>query len=158
MNKQDINLTLQDTEQLCRLYMECKLSVLEEKELQYVLTKLPYSTPCMNETRVLMGVALPPANKIPACRRFTLWKAAASVAVISAIGLTLFNIQYGHGTDSPAVCIAYTNGNILSEEQAILQIEADMKEAEIFLHQVAELNAQEQSKIDNLINHKPSEQ
>ncbi len=158
MNKQDINLTLQDTEQLCRLYMECKLSVLEEKELQYVLTKLPYSTPCINETRVLMGVAIPAANKIPAWRRFTLWKAAASVAVISAIGLTLFNIQYGHGTDSPAVCIAYTNGNILSEEQAILQIEADMKEAEIFLHQVAELNAQEQSKIDNLINHKPSEQ
>lgn len=158
MNKQDINLTLQDTEQLCRLYMECKLSVLEEKELQYVLTKLPYSTPCINETRVLMGVALPAANKIPAWRRFTLWKAAASVAAIAGIGVVMFNIQYGHGTDSPAVCIAYTNGNILSEEQAILQIEADMKEAEIFLHQVAELNAQEQSKIDNLINHKPSEQ
>lgn len=158
MNKQDTKLTLQDTEQLCRLYMECKLSVLEEKELQYVLTKLPYSTPCINETRMLMGVALPAANRIPAWKRFTLWKVAASVALISAIGLTLFNIQHGRGTDSPAICIAYTNGNILSEEQAILQIEADMKEAEIFLHQVDELNAQEQSKIDNLINNKPSEQ
>lgn len=158
MNKQDINLTLQDTEQLCRLYMECKLSMLEEKELQYVLTKLPYSTPCINETRVLMGVAIPAANKIPFWKRHTVLKAAASVAAIAGIGVVMFNIQYGHGTDSPVVCLAYTNGNILSEEQAILQIEADMKEAEIFLHQVAELNAQEQSKIDNLINHKPSEQ
>lgn len=158
MNKQDTNLTLQDTEQLCRLYMECKLSVLEEKELQYVLTKLPYSTPCINETRMLMGVAIPAADKIPFWKRHTVLKAAASVAAIAGIGLVLFNLLSGNVDDNQAVYIAYTNGTILNKEQSIFQVEADMKEAEIFLHQVAELNAKEQSKIDNFINHKPSEQ
>ena len=33
MNRQDIQLTLHETEQLCRLYMDCRLSVLEEAEL-----------------------------------------------------------------------------------------------------------------------------
>lgn len=55
MKEQDIKLTLQETEQLCRLYMDCRLSVLEETELQYVLGKLPYSSPCIDEVRMLMG-------------------------------------------------------------------------------------------------------
>ena len=34
MKDLDHILTLQETEELCRLYMECQLSVLEEKELR----------------------------------------------------------------------------------------------------------------------------
>lgn len=37
MKEHDVKLTLQETEQLCRLYMDCQLTVLEETELQYVL-------------------------------------------------------------------------------------------------------------------------
>ena len=36
--KQNANhITLEEAEQLCRLYMDCQLSVLEETELEYVL-------------------------------------------------------------------------------------------------------------------------
>lgn len=59
MKEHDVKLTLQETEQLCRLYMDCKLTVLEETELQYVLGKMPYSSPCIDEARMLMGVSLP---------------------------------------------------------------------------------------------------
>lgn len=41
----ETTLTMQETEQLCRLYMECRLSVLEETELCYLLQKLPYTSP-----------------------------------------------------------------------------------------------------------------
>lgn len=59
MKEHDVKLTLQETEQLCRLYMDCKLTVLEETELQYVLGKMPYSSPCIDEVRMLMGVSIP---------------------------------------------------------------------------------------------------
>ena len=36
-------LTLQDIEELCRLYLDCELSVLEEQELEYVLLNTSYS-------------------------------------------------------------------------------------------------------------------
>lgn len=59
MKEHDVKLTLQETEQLCRLYMDCRLTVLEETELQYVLGKMPYSSPCIDEVRMLMGVSIP---------------------------------------------------------------------------------------------------
>lgn len=66
MKEHDVKLTLQETEQLCRLYMDCRLTVLEETELQYVLGRIPYSSPCIDEVRMLMGVSMPPkAFKTP---------------------------------------------------------------------------------------------
>lgn len=47
-------LSLQDTEELCRAYLDCRLSVLEETELRYVLDKLPYASPIINETKASM--------------------------------------------------------------------------------------------------------
>ncbi len=39
MKTDEMNLTVEELEELCRLYMDCKLSVMEEKELEYVLSQ-----------------------------------------------------------------------------------------------------------------------
>ena len=65
MKDQDVKLTFQEIEQLCVLYMDCRLSVLEETELQYVLGKLPYSSPCIDEVRMLMGMEVPKSVSQP---------------------------------------------------------------------------------------------
>ena len=54
MKDNDQILNLQETEELCRLYLECQLSVLEERELQYILGKLDYSSPLIDEARQSM--------------------------------------------------------------------------------------------------------
>ncbi len=70
MKEHDVTLTLHETEQLCRLYMDCQLTVLEETELQYVLGKMPYSSPCIDEVRTLMGAPIPMGVKKPSKKIF----------------------------------------------------------------------------------------
>ncbi len=51
-------LSFEETEHLCRLYMDCQLTLLEETELQYVLGFLDYSSPIIDQTRSLMDISL----------------------------------------------------------------------------------------------------
>ena len=149
MKEQDIKLTLRETEQLCRLYMNCQLTVLEETELQYVLGKLPYSSPCIDEVRTLMGISIPVCTKRSAGKKFH-WRVslstAASVAILFAVGFTLFNNR------SSGVYIAYANGSEVSQELSVRQVKSDMKQADEFLKHIALLEAREHEQIENFIN------
>ena len=55
MKGKDDILTLQETERLCRLYMDCRLTVLEETELEYVLGHMPYRSALIDDVRRVMG-------------------------------------------------------------------------------------------------------
>ncbi|MDE7376946.1 MAG: hypothetical protein K2N16_08855 [Muribaculaceae bacterium] len=116
MKEQDAKLTIQEIEQLCHLYMECQLSVFEETELQYVLSKLPYSSPCIDETRALMGLAIP----APKARTFKFFRnkaaigIAASIAALLAIGFVL-----SHNTHDDNYVTAYIHGERLDGSEAL---------------------------------------
>lgn len=128
MKEQDIKLTLQETEQLCRLYMDCRLSVLEETELQYILGKLPYSSPCIDEVRMLMGFSISPKVSKSDKNKTRLWRVryiisvAASFTVLLVIGISLFrNHSMNERTyDSSHIYIeAYSHGERLNMDEAI---------------------------------------
>lgn len=158
MKEHDIKLTLQETEQLCRLYMDCRLTVLEEAELQYVLGKMPYSSPCINEVRMLMGVAIPMTVKESSKKRFAWFNRktaigiAASVTILLAIGVALFNSRTVNDNYSDGVYIAYANGQEVSQELSVQQVKSDMEQADEFLKHIAKLEAQEQEQVENFIN------
>lgn len=159
MKEHDVKLTLQETEQLCRLYMDCRLTVLEETELQYVLGKLPYSSPCIDEVRMLMGVSSIPMNvkadskrKIEWLNRKMVIGIAASITLLFAVGLTIFNNRVINDNDSSSVYIAYANGQELSQELSVSQVKSDMAQADEFLRHIAQLEAQEQEQVENFIN------
>lgn len=128
MKEQDVKLTLHETEQLCRLYMDCKLSVLEETELQYVLGKLPYSSPCIDEVRRLMGLTIAKETKKSSKIKFRFWESksvisiAASFTILLIAGITLFRNQSinAHPDDDTDVYIsAYSYGELLKGSEAI---------------------------------------
>lgn len=158
MKEHVVKLTLQETEQLCRLYMDCKLTVLEETELQYVLGKETYSSPCIDEVRMLMGVCL--SLDIKECskkrlawfnRRSMVW-IAASVTILFAAGITLFNNRAINDNYSSGIYIAYANGQKVSQELSVRQVKSDMEQADQFLNYIARLEAQEQEQVKNFIN------
>ncbi len=158
MNDQDVKLTLQEAEQLCRLYINCKLTVLEETELQYVLGKLPYSSPCIDETRMLMGVSIPVGTIKSSSKRHGWFNRkfaigiAASVAILFTVGIALFNSQTAKEQDSSELYIAYANGEEVDQEQAVRLVKSDMKRADEFLNHMAELEAQEREKVELFTN------
>ncbi len=158
MKQHDVKLTLQETEQLCRLYMDCQLTVLEETELQYVLGKMPYSSPCIDEARMLMGVSITMNVKGSSKKRSTWFNRkiaigiAASVTILFAGGLALFNNPAVNDNDSSGIYIAYANGQEVSHELSVQQVKSDMEQADEFLSHIAELEAREQEQVENFIN------
>ncbi len=101
------HITVEEAEQLCRLYMDCQLSVLEETELEYVLMQSELDSPLLRETRVLMGISRS-VNLQANRKRLSVawgWRAAACVAIL--IG-----------------CVALLRNHITSETDAIANKES----------------------------------
>lgn len=89
-------LTLAELDTLAKAYIDCKLSKLEEKELQLVLSSSLLSSPAIDEARELMGITTVmeslTAPKAPAVRpkRFAWVKwASAAACVALAVGIAL---------------------------------------------------------------------
>ncbi len=84
---------MEDAEQLCRLYMDCQLSVLEETELEYVLMQSELDSPLLRETRALMGISRSVYLQAKKKRLFVAWgwRAAACVAVLIGCAVLLRN-------------------------------------------------------------------
>lgn len=150
-------LTLKETEQLCHLYMDCRLTVFEETELEYILGKLPYSSSCIDEVRLVMGVSIPKETVQSSKRRYG-WTnrrkwigVAASVTILFAIGISIFTHQTVNNTYSSGVYIAYANGQKVSQELSVQQVKSDMKQAEEFMNHIAKLEAEEQERVDNFL-------
>ena len=164
MKEQEVKLTLQETEQLCRLYMDCRLTVLEETELQYVLGKLHYSSPCIDEVRMLMGLTVKPSSNKSTQKYFSLIRnrtalsIAASFTVLIIAAVALFNNKAIKEPVKSGLYIAYANGDKVSNEQTVKQVTADMKTAEDFLKHISELEAIEQKMVYNFLNQISPEQ
>lgn len=164
MKEQDNKLTLQETEKLCSLYMDCKLSVLEETELQYVLSKMDYHSPLIDDVRTLMGIKLSTANKtfekveLQKKQRWTWTKRAfysgiaASIVILLGIGLSIYHNSSSLHHSSAPYYLAYADGHRLSDEEARLQIEADIRSADAFIKEMTELEEQEKQMMDNFYN------
>lgn len=134
-----MKLSLQETEQLCRLYMDCRLSVLEETELQYVLGKLPYSSPCIDEVRMLMGLQISQKALKPTKIKTRFWRGryvvsiAASFTILLVIGISLFrnHSMNERPDDSELIYIeAYSHGERLNRDEAIAANNAAMVKAD----------------------------
>lgn len=126
MKQADINLSFQEVEELCSLYLQCSLSVLEERELEYVLSQLPYSSPDIDATRLMMNLApSATAAKQPSRFRRSAWlSAAAAVFAFVAIGLGVF--FSGHSAQYEG----FANGRSLNPMEARMQVLEQSKNAD----------------------------
>lgn len=157
INKDDI-LTQKEVELLCSQYLDCRLSVLEETELEYLLSKVDYSSPVIDDARLLMGLATASAANVSAPpqpahagkrrrRMRYIIECAATIALLFGVGFSL-----SHPRQSETVYIAYCDGHKANGSQAKMQVEADMKRAEEIMAHVEMLQAQEQEKLNQFMN------
>lgn len=162
MKENDDKLTLQETEQLCRMYMDCTLSVFEETELRYILDREDYHSELIDDVRGIMHIDAVMADKpvinTGSCRKNQLRKRiftmsiAASIALIIGIWFTLHNSPSAESIESPSYYIAYVEGQRLSDKEARSQIEAKIRSVDDFIKEMSELEESEQHLIDNFFN------
>ena len=163
MKNKEYILTLQETEQLCSLYMDCNLSVLEETELRYFLSNVDYHSPLIDEVRQIMNIdtyipvkpfVKADSNKnIQFRKRSVYMSIAASIAIVIGIGVSFWQSLSHDSVESQSYYIAYVDGHRLSDEAARSQIEAEKKLADDFLKKMSELETNKQQIIDNFFNH-----
>lgn len=143
-----------DVEQLCRMYMDCQLSVLEETELQYVLGKIDYTSPLIDETRMLMGISLRISGRSKRTPR--IWRRrnlfvgiAASLLIAIVIGNVVAHNNLPSENDD--VYIAYAGGNRLENSRSRIQVETDMTKAKEFMSQMETLQKIERQKLNDFM-------
>lgn len=134
-------LTQQELEQLARLYIDGRLSRLEERELEYVLGCVGYSSPLLDDVRALAGIAAnikkPARHTVPALSFFRRINVAA-IAVVAVSALAISAIMRFSGSDamygeSSAV---YVHGHRITGADAERVAEADMARAMAFMADV----------------------
>ena len=141
--KQDTrHITIEEAEQLCRLYMDCQLSVLEETELEYVLMQSELDSPLLSETRALMGISRSVNLQAKKKRLFVTWgwRAAACVAVLIGCAVLLRNHIT---TETDAIANKERTELSVNTTKEIAKSEATKKEP-----QESKVNTEERVKIE----------
>ena len=144
--KQVENLSIKEVETLCRLYNECRLSVQEEAELEYILL-------CTTFSSDLIHVQIRP--KRTAYRKIIGWTlaAAASVAIV-LIGTRFLQVESDTITSTYGnYYIAYVEGERLNEEAARKMAEAEAAKVAAFMQSVEKQKTEEQDKVRQFINY-----
>lgn len=128
MNKQD-SLSKQELEELAQLYLDCRLSLLQEKELEYVLSCVDISTPILDEAREMMGISTLLSAGQPLSvdtKKRHGWKSvlkwsgiAACLALVVLTGTKFLYPGANKDADSQDYVLIYMNGeDISSHEEA----------------------------------------
>ncbi len=123
------NLSLQETEQLCKAYMDCRLTQLQEKELELVLLCSEWTSPIIEEVRDVMGMTAHivastsgSEQERRGVHRFLRYATiAASIAVIVTCSVYFFHFAESASTDNEVyACI---DGKVLTgvTAQAIVE-------------------------------------
>ncbi len=159
MKTDGLNLTIEETEELCRLYLDCRLSVLEEKELEYVLSRSSLDSPVIAEVRTLMSVQLKPRTH-RAVRKagFLKWKYISPVAACAAVimGVALFFTAPRDSSlpdnNSDNYIAAYRHGQRLNGEEAVKATNLVMAKADSLINLASLAENEYMLRADNIIN------
>lgn len=138
MKTDELSLTIEELDELCRLYMDCKLSVLEEKELEYVLSRTPLTSPAIKEVRSLVGIRTLKLtqSKPKSAKRNWNWRLfsgiAASIAILISVAIYFVSPQENmHSNNGTTVYVAaYSHGQRLNERDAITSTDIAMAKAD----------------------------
>ena len=131
MNKQD-SLSKQELEELAQQYLDCQLSLLQEKELEYVLSCVDISTPILDEAREIMGISTlitagQPKSVVTKKRhgwRTTLkWSGiAACLALAVLTGFKFLSSSTTDAADSQYYVLIYIDGEEISSKEEAKRI------------------------------------
>ncbi len=117
------NLSLAELDSLSRAYLDCRLTKLEEKELQLVLMSTNFSSPAIDEARETMGVttvmeslAAPAPKRVRRRPAWLKWCAAAACIAL-AVGVAV-NLPQSDRRMPDTSVIVYVDGHKLDNDEA----------------------------------------
>ena len=164
MKDKNIELSIGELETLCNLYIECKLSVLEETELYYVLLKTDNDSALINETRSIMGLeqknadCKPPiVSKKPFYKRFVFYGAAACLALVIGLSVpVIFNNRSDENNpdniaSTQIECVVYSNGKRITGDKAISIAQANIDKMNDFEKKMQLHIESEQDKVESFM-------
>lgn len=146
MNDKD-NLTLAELEMLSQAYLDCRLSRLQEKELEYVLMSCGLSSPLIDEVRECMALSTLIASGKPAKKKRNLirWVAAACVGAIAIFAVA--GLLDRHEPADNYLCVI-VDGDIVPEDKAMeIALETRSKSLEMFYCIVEEADLERNTSI-----------
>ncbi len=154
------DLSIKEVETLCLLYNDCRLSVQEEAELEYILFSIRLNSELINETRQLMGLSyqvkfsdMSIHHKSRKVRKLSFWslRIAASVAIL--IGVFAWLQIHEFNNDDSTVFIAYADGKQLTSEMARKIAEKEEQKVKSFMQALEVQKTTEQKKVKHFMNH-----
>ena len=151
----DNPLTLHDLEHLCHLWEECRLSVAEEAELEYLLCRTPLDSALIRSTRSLMGLSHiihfdeAPAPSAPR-RKSRLLRLSAAAAIIIAGASALSNSLWPDFGENAGV--AYVDGHKVSRSEAKAIAVADMQRIEKIQERINRVTNHDQCRLNHILN------
>ena len=159
MNTKYTDLTLDELDQLCQLYMDAQLSVLEEKELESVVLHSSLTSPAIEDVRRILPAQLAnrpnPDLKIKKKRYgFIISRVAAAIGVVLISTLCYFSLTTDmvNSNDSDAVYIAaYIHGKQLDKEQAAEATNRAMLKADSLMRYAAMVEQDYKKRAEEII-------
>lgn len=112
--------TLEELEKLSEAYLECRLSKIQEKELELVLNSMSLSSPVLEEARLSMGIETVLSQTSVRCgavrrRKPSRLRIAACIAIL-AVSVALIAVNM-HSSSGDTLSV-YVDGKSLSGEIA----------------------------------------
>lgn len=158
MKKDEMNLTREELDRLCRLYMDCRLSVLEEKELEYILTTSTLTSESIAEVKSLMNVGLL-TGSTEARHNKSFWtdahfiRIAASIVVLLCVGLYVLLPRTSGSSEvaSNVYITAYSNGKCLSRDEALEATDLAMAKADSLMRYASAMEQDYSLKANTII-------
>jgi hypothetical protein len=155
MKYHDNQFSIEEVEKLCLLYQDCQLPILEEMELEYVLSHYEFNSPMINDTKELMAISRSVKFVETKKLRKPIWawimRVAACVAIIlGSFAIFRYNSHVDTGCDE---CIVYVSGERANSDVAHKIAEADVTKIQQFMHVVSKQKAIEELKVEKFMNH-----
>ena len=157
MNNFDKDFTLSELEELRRLYLDCKLTVSDEVELEYVLQQVPLRSPLVDEVRAVMSMShdinlKPGIISVPRRRRRlgVIGAAASVVVLIATISIVSLTGKNRSQSDNQSVYIAYVAGKRVSDAKARIIAEAERANAKRLIKKLEDDKAKVKTEIEQI--------
>lgn len=101
------------------LYFDCRLSDEQEEALRAKIASTRLSHPAIDQARALMGIrrAKPQPKRLSAFQRI-MPKVGIAASLALAITLAIILLR----PSEPSACIAYANGQMITDEDAVLSL------------------------------------
>lgn len=161
MRKPESTLNLKELEELCNLYIDCRLSPVEEKELEFVLLNTSLSSPLISDVKKIMVfeegkifkyIVKTKGENNKILGNYKIKAVAASLLIlITCIGGLLK--KYDYATENETIyCQVYSNGKLLDKEESLAVANENIEKIKVFEEKIKSIEIQENRKIENFIN------